>query len=262
LLAYAGLLAAINGFSDRLLGSFAGGGFYQALLGLGGISAIGWFAFYAIVVISTEAGRAEQTTRSDQLIAGATIILCFVPWNLVAALLLLPLGTYAAATAEPGSRTRRIGVIFLALTGPLLWGRILLAWFAPLLLGLDARLSAILAGTSVWGNVVQFVGVDRKFYVGPACSSLHNISLAILLWATLLQLLRLRFTVPLLIVALAGALAMALVNILRLAAIAKYPASFVYLHAGAGMELFAWGSLILAAAVIGGGILVASRAAD
>src|SRR5262249_21356026 len=161
-----------------------------------------------------EDGSEEKPRRSDWIVAITTICFCAVPWNIISALVLFPLGVYAVLSAEKGSRTRRIGVILLALTGPLVWGRILLAWFAPLFLGMDARLSALLAGTPVWGNVVQFVGVPERLYVAPGCSSLHNMSLAILLWATLLQLLRLEFTFRLLLVAASGAIAMAFVNIL------------------------------------------------
>jgi exosortase/archaeosortase family protein len=262
LFAFVGLLAALNGFSDRLLLELKTTGVAHALLDLGGISAVGWFAFCAVVSIACEDGLAQQPGRRDLAIAGLVALLCLIPWASASAIAVLVCGVYASLSAEAGSRSRRIGVILLAFTGPLLWGQILLAWFAPLILGLDARLAGMSAGVPVSGNVLQDVPILHGLYIAPGCSSLHNMSLAVLLWATLLQLFRLRSTPYLVGVGVTGAVAMALVNIVRIAAIVRYPANYTYLHSGTGAELFAWLSLVVAAVIIGGGILVASRARD
>jgi exosortase/archaeosortase family protein len=255
-------LAALNGFSDRLLFQVQQGGVARALLDLGGISAVGWFAFYALISIACEDSAAEPLQGRDLAVAGLTVLLCLIPWGAESAIAVLVSGSYAVASAPAGSRSRRVGAILLALTGPLLLGPILLAWFAPLILGLDAHLAAMLVGAPVSGNVIRNIGIIHSIYIAPGCSSLHNMSLAVLLWATLLQLFRMRLTPYLVAVGVTGALAMALVNIVRIAAVARYPASYTYLHSGTGAELFGWASLIAAAIIIGGGILVSPHPRD
>jgi len=55
---------------------------------------------------------------------------------------------------------------------------------------------------------------------------------------------------------LGAAFSMAVVNILRLASLARFPGNFDLLHTGWGGSLFGALSLIVAGAIIAGGILV------
>jgi exosortase/archaeosortase family protein len=154
---------------------------------------------------------------------------------------------------------RRIALILLALTGTLIWGRLLLEVIAPnLLLGLDTQLVAWLAGTQAEANSVGFVG-GGKFLVAPGCSSLHNMSLALLMWVTAVQLLDLPVTPRVLAGGLLALLAMLAVNAVRLCAMAWYPSHFDSLHTGVGATLFGWASLLLCGAMVAFGVSGGSR---
>jgi len=84
--------------------------------------------------------------------------------------------------------------ILLALTGTLIWGRLFLEVIAPTtLLRLDARFVSLLSGMPSEGNVVNFSG-GGPIPIAPGCSSLHNMSLAVLMWITAVKLLDLTMT--------------------------------------------------------------------
>lgn len=256
------MLAAINGFADRIAGALAAQDATHALLNLGGVSAVDWFAFFAIGSIAWENGPAEPLRRADIVVAAGMLVAALVPLTTTAAIAVLVGGGYAAASAAPGSRTRRMAFILLALTGPLVWGPLLLTLFAPLVLGTDARFAGWLAHVPTAGNMIHFASTSDAMVVAPGCSSVHNMSLAFVLWATLVQLLRIRATIRVTLVALAGAVVMAIVNVTRLAVMAHAQAHFDLLHKGVGSMAFSMLSLIAAFLVISVGLVLATRARD
>jgi amino acid transporter len=79
-------------------------------------------------------------------------------------------------------------------------------------------------------------------------------SLAVLLFVTLTQMLGLRYTARMVATGVAAALAMAAVNVLRLAALARFPQYFELLHTGWGGTLFGVLGFVAAGAIIFGGI--------
>lgn len=256
LFAVVGCVAAVNGFAGRIASSVHEQPLISALLDLGGVSAIVWFAIAALFALATEApaDRAARISRADAMVAGLTLALAFLPLNFAGALGLLLCGGYLALASPGGGTDRRIALIMLALTGPLIWGRFLLALVGPLLLQMDAGLAALLAGVPAEGNVVSLRGESGVLYVALGCSSVHNMSLAVLLFVAVTQLLRLDYTLPLLLTGVAAALAMAVVNVLRLATMARFPDYFDLIHTGWGGSAFGAASFVAAGAVIAWGV--------
>jgi hypothetical protein len=82
---------------------------------------------------------------------------------------------------------------------------------------------------------------------------LHILSLAVLFWASLGELLGQRLSLGSVAVCAAGVAAMLAGNWARLASIALYPANFTWLHDGDGAQIFAWSSLLFSSFVIGCG---------
>lgn len=250
--ALAGVLLALNGFGDTIVGNFRRLGLLDAFLALGGVSAIVWFALFALLSIGREPGTGV-CGRGDLSILVLACLAALVPSAWVAALGLLVMGAYLAATSGRGTRNARIALILLALTGPLLWGRLIMVAFSPALLTIDSHFVALLAGTEASGNTVTFAGEAGLFVVGIPCSSIHNISLAAVLWGSVVPLLKLRIDARLIGFGVAATLAMFLVNAFRLAAIALFPDRFDLLHLGAGAGAFGWAALIVAALIVGYG---------
>ena len=113
-------------------------------------------------------------------------------------------------------------------------------------------------GTKVDGNIFQAAGRGGRFIIGDLCSSVHNMSLAIVLWTTAAMLFDIRIDRRYLLVGVAMAGFMFALNIARLATIGLFPAYFTYWHFGTGAALFGWAGLIGAALLAGWGVASAA----
>jgi hypothetical protein len=245
----AGILCAVNGLAATILTTFESQGFAAAILGIAGVSVFIWFALYAVARIALDDAEMRPAARADFWLAAAAFGAALMPIDWTASFAVLALGLRLAWTGRAGSAERRTGIILLALTGTLIWGRVLLHLIMPSLLDMDAALVAAFADTHADGNLVAFSD-GSNFVLGPGCSSLHGMSLALLFWVSVGQLLNRRIGPKSLLICLAGIAAMLAGNLARLVAIARHPADFDYYHAGGGAQIFAWLSLILCTIVI------------
>jgi len=249
LFACAGVLAALNAQAGQIVNDLT---FQDSLVGLtnlAGVSGIIWFAMYAVLTI----GFSDETARagaSDRVLIGLAVALAMLPVAAASKISLELCAVYLLLTSSAGDASRRVGIILLGLTGPLVWGRVLLEAFAAPLLSLDAYLVGTVIGTPVHGNIVNFANSSHSFLIGTPCSSLHNVSMALVLWTTAAALFRVRFDRRYVGCGLAMATFMFALNIMRLSLIGLFPQSFTFLHDGAGSDLFSW------AALLGAGLLV------
>jgi hypothetical protein len=94
------------------------------------------------------------------------------------------LSFYILLFAKGNSKRRRAALLLLTLSVPMLWSPLLFAFFSKIFLEFDATLVGTLLGTHRAGNIVAFADGSGNMIVMPACSSLHNVSLALLAWAT------------------------------------------------------------------------------
>ncbi|HET9640565.1 MAG TPA: hypothetical protein VFP12_15305 [Allosphingosinicella sp.] len=240
-------IAALNAFAGLALSSIAVAGWAGAALNLFGVSAILWVALAAGVQLLRVAPEGGPVTRRDWAVAGVGLLAIFLPSATISSAVLTLFGLYAFATAAPGSPLRRAAIIFLAVTGATLWGRLVLAAFAHPLLDLDAFLVSRIAGVAQEGNLIAFADGSGTMAVAPGCSSLQGISLALVFWATVNQW----FEVPISRRSLAwlgaAVAATVAVNVLRIAALSHFPAHFDSIHGGLGWHVAAWTTMILVA---------------
>jgi len=254
--ACAGVLAALNAQADQIINALTWQQPLEALTTLGGIAAVIWIAMYAALKLGFEE-RHRRLERKDAPVLAVVIGLCLLPVSYAGQSGLLLCALYLLMTSR-GSE-KRIALILLSLTGPLIWGRILLQLFATPVLRLDAHIAAMVAGTHVQGNLVQFADTSRNFLIGAPCSSVHNMSLAVVLWTTAAALFDLRVDRGY-VAAGAGMVALMFgLNIVRLSSMALFPADFDWLHTGMGADLFGWAGLIGAAILAAWGVTGAAR---
>jgi hypothetical protein len=251
--AAAGVLAALNAQANQIIGGINFDLPLESLVTLGGISAIIWAAMAAAWKIGAEDGHALAGAR-DWAVLAIAALLSFIPLPFAAQAGLLLCGGYLLVTGAPRSAQRRAAFVLLALTGPLIWGRILLHAYEVPILSLDARIVGAAIGTEVDGNVVRFAGDGSEFLVGAGCSSVHNMSLAILLWTTAAMLFKIRIDRGYVMIGGTMVALMFVLNILRLSAIGLFHDHFELLHVGAGAALFGWTGLIGAALLAGLGV--------
>jgi exosortase/archaeosortase family protein len=213
------------------------------------VSAFVWFALYAVGRIALDDAARRPASGLDRTVAGLGLLAAFVPIDWAGSFAVLAIGLYLALTGAAGTAERRLAIVLLALTGTLIWGRVLIRLVAPSILDLDAAFVGMVSGTGASGNLIGFRG-GGHFILGPACSSVHNMSLAILFWGSLGQLLGQPVTRRSLLVCLAGVATMFAGNVVRLTLIALYPAAFDWLHDGGGAQIFSWSSLLFSSLVI------------
>lgn len=240
--ACAGILAALNSqasFFQRV----GIRGLTNAVLQLGGISVVVWFAMYAALAIGFESAADRLKARDLQVLA-LVVLLTIAPGSLGGSAALVITAVYLLLTTRPGQPARSVSYILIALTGPLMWGPALLAVLPQPLLAADAHIVAFLIRTPVDGNVVHFVTGGNEFVIAGGCSSIHNMSLALVLWTTAAVLFRLQVTARYLAVGIAMVGLMFVLNIARVAAIGLFPQDYEFLHTGAGGGLFAWAGFL------------------
>lgn len=248
------ILAALVGLSTRITASVSANGF-SSILDLFGVNAILWFALYAILTLGLEDEDREPVRKLDWWVAGAILLACMLPTQLPALGMLVLGSAYLLLTSQGCQGARGIGVIGLALTGPLLWGSLVLRVLGPELLGFDAMLGALLSGHEVSGNVISTPDGTGDVMIGPGCSAFKNVTLVFVLTATLTRLFDLRLDRRLAgWVALAVAVTM-LINGIRIASLTLYPQHFDYLHTGGGMVLFGYATLLAMALILGAAVM-------
>lgn len=248
------LIVVAATLATRIGAAIAHRGFATALTDLFGVSAIVWFASYALCAIARDGEDSEAWRRGDAAVLSVLVGAALLPIPVIAAAALFGGGLWLALRTRADTAARRIGLIALALSAHLFWGPIALKLLGTELLSLDAWIAATFAGGTADGNIFRQAGA-QAFTVGQGCSSLTNLSLAGVLTVTLVQLFDLRFDRSLVAAALLAMLGTIVVNGIRLATIARHPDLYDYLHSGAGMMLFGWASLLVTAAIVGTAVL-------
>ena len=244
------LIVIASALSTRIGAAVAHRGLVPSLFELFGVSAIVWFAAFAICAIARDDDGRSADHRGDAPVLAAMVGAALLPLPALGAAAVFGAGAWLALRSEPASGARRIGLVALALSAHLLWGPLILKLLGSELLAFDAQIAALFAGGNADGNIFGQAG-SQAFTVGQNCSSLTNLSLAGVLAVTLAQLFELRFDRRLVIATLLAMLGTIVVNGIRLATIARHPDLYDYLHSGAGMMLFGWASLLVTAAIVG-----------
>ncbi|MEO4001510.1 hypothetical protein [Mesorhizobium sp. CAU 1732] len=211
-----------------------------------GVSIVAWVAL-AVAFALVGRSPARPATRADLAVAGALFLLFLFPAAPASWLGLTLLGAYLALGETPGSSSRRGGIVLVALTVPMFWSRILMSTMSDLILTVDAILvSAILTADRV-GNTIAFADGWGYFWIAPECSSLANISLALLCWVIVTQTgapqrpVKFRYCI-------AAVLAVIAINVGRMALTGISRAHYELVHGALGNVVF---DVVTLAAMVG-----------
>jgi exosortase/archaeosortase family protein len=241
------LLASLNAFMGPAARALSDYGLAYALFELFGISAILWTALAAALALLRDAPPAPLR-RGDPWVALVALLAALLPAPPASAVALTLVGLYLAATASVPAE-RKAGLIAVAMTGPLLWGRLLLALFSGPMLAADTRLVALVTGAQRGGNLIGSADDGHGLAVAPGCSSWQGISLALLLWVTVNQWFGVRSGPRAFGILAAAVVATVAINVLRIAAMLTFPTHIEAIHHGWGWHLAMWSTLLLVAAI-------------
>lgn len=243
------LLGALNGFAGIAIRIVPEHGLQYAIFELFGISAIIWVALGASLALLWNDSDPAAPVAADRLVAYAIMPLIMAPVATAGALALTALTLYMIGTAKRGSAVRRAGIIGLTITGSLLWGRLLLAMFSRPMLDIDSWFVAKLVGAHQVGNTISFLDETGRIIVAPGCSSWQGMSLALVCWATVNQWYGVRLgwgPIGWCAAALGATLG---INVLRIAAMVRFPVYLEEIHTGYGAHVAMWTTLIAVCAL-------------
>lgn len=207
-------LGCASGLAARIIQSANRLGWGDAFFNTFEISAIVWVSCIAGVILVLQ----DRTVglRSQDLVLGAGFVfLNLLPVGALSWISITALSIYVIATTGNAS-SRRGALILLAVTVPMLWSRLLFQFFANLILQIDASLVALTLGTHRTGDMVQFADGSGLLVILPGCSSLANVSLAILCWVTVSQIVAHRASAYDFLWCLAACISVMTVNVTRI----------------------------------------------
>ncbi|WP_407180087.1 hypothetical protein [Bradyrhizobium sp. STM 3562] len=188
---FAGLfiIGCANGLAGKIVASADLRGWANAALGTFDISAIvlaSCIAGIGLVLRST----AGKIRAADLAVGAVLLLLVTLPVAALAWAAVTALSLYILIFANFDDSGRRGAVILLATTVPMLWSRMLFYLFAKPILMADASLVAWMLDTHRTGNMLEFADHSGTLVIFERCSSLANMSLALLCWVTVSQLTR------------------------------------------------------------------------
>jgi exosortase/archaeosortase family protein len=232
---FAGLfiLGFSNGIFERIAWKIANNSIENAILGTFGISVLVWVAcFIAVSLLLRQ--PPEPVTRNDLILGVAVTVAVLVPSAKASWIALTGLGLYGLRCFEAGTPARRAAFVILAVTVPMFWSRLAFAMLSDLILQADAILVSLIVGTERVGNTVGFADNSGYLLIEPACSSLADVSLAVLGWALFTQALIRRPSLKDVGWCLAACSAVIVINVTRIALIGLHREHFELLHGAAG----------------------------
>lgn len=230
------LVGFINGSFIRLVTGLRENLPLEILLNTFEISAIVWAS---IAVGSAYLFKPSQSTVSqrDAGLAIATSIAFLIPITALSWVALTVLSAYLIVTSPGDSYAKRGAWILFTVTVPMFWSRVIFSVFSEYILQFDAILASKLLGTERVGNTIAFADGSGYLWIAPGCSSLMNVSLAVLCGALFSQMWpRKRPLQSISLVAFAVA-AVVMINAVRLALLGAYPQYFEILHGSVGVTV-------------------------
>jgi hypothetical protein len=178
------ILGCVNGLSSRIVAAVHSLGWIDAVLSTFGISVIIWIASFAGIRLVLQE-KTDDIRSVDFVVATGLILLNALPFERLSWLAITILSIYILAFTNQFSARRRGAVILLATTVPMLWSPLLYRYFANFILEIDASLVGWLLGTRNTGNMIPFADHSGSLLITHWCSSLANVSLAVLAWVTI-----------------------------------------------------------------------------
>jgi hypothetical protein len=182
------VLASANGLCAAVVASINHSGWQDAAVNSFDVSAIVWISIIAGILLIKPQSPSNHISKVDLWLGiGCFVLICIPagPPSWVALTIL----SARFLMGEHSPAQRRGAIIVLATTVPMFWSRLCFQFFADTILSIDASLVSWLVGTARNGNMVEFVNGPGYLVIYPTCSSLANMSLAVLCWVALVQLL-------------------------------------------------------------------------
>jgi hypothetical protein len=247
LLAGLSIVAFFNGISERVLERLKANELVYLILNTFEISAIIWLGMFSGLIFLLRSPPAPAT-NADLAVAAFACVMFLIPIAPLSVIALTVIALYCIMTATHGSTAQRGGRILLAVTAPLLWVRAVFSIFSGPILKFDAYFVSALIGATPVGNAIPYPDGSGYLWIAPACSSVTNVSLAIVCWVIFTQSFYRPRRIYEHLWCLFACVAVIAINVTRLTFIALHPEQEYLFHGPVGAAIANWTTL---AAIIG-----------
>lgn len=247
------VLMISNALLPTIIISIENYGFLNGILNTFDISAVVW-AGIAIGVSQAWEIEADEFSLTEKGLVLFGLVACFLPLGPAtwAVLSFVALATYFT-TRDRGSVKAGSSWIFFAVSIPMFWSKQLFNMFSELMLSFDAFLVAGVTRTERTGNLVAMPGGNGYLEIHPLCSSISNLSTAVLCWMLFSRVNKLRFSYRNILWCLVACGAVVLINLIRISLIGYFPEHYGFIHGPTGRAIASWTTIgfVIYACVLG-----------
>lgn len=214
-------------------------GWVHAIFSTFDASALLWIGFFVALRFSWNA-TATECRSLDGLVAVGVILACLLPVGAAIWIVITVVSLYFILTSDNADPMHKGAWVFFAMSFPLFWGRRIFNLFTDYVLSMDAYLVSMVTQTQRTGNLVAMPGGEGFLQIAAACSSMSNVSLAVLCWTLFTQSNNVGWHPRNILWCLAACLSVIALNIGRIAVIGFFPHYYGFLHDGFGVTIFSW----------------------
>ncbi|MFN3764063.1 MAG: hypothetical protein ACK4R3_00690 [Aliihoeflea sp.] len=239
----------LNGVSEKVLNALDSQGMALAIFGTFGISAIVWIAAFMGIRLLLDTYAGPPASRTDLAVATVASTAILAPVPSLSWLAISGMAAHLLFTSRSPGPTRRAAAILLAMTIPVFWSRLLFAAGGNELLVADALIVGMLVGTGSEGNTVALADGSGWLFIAAGCSSITNVSIAILCSVLFVTSSAEGWTLRSMVVAGLACVATVLINVMRIALIGRDPSLYPIVHGQIGDTLTGWLTLIVIAMI-------------
>lgn len=232
------LLGFANVLVDKASRSVASVGWATATGEMFQISAIVFAAIAVSLVLVGRVAESTPATTADTAIALLVLLCTLHPIGALSRVGVASAALYLLWSSSRGSPEWRAGAIAASTGAYFIIAPVMLMLFAREIASIDAWLVATATGLERHGDLVAMRDQAGWLQIFHPCSSIHGISLSIVLAVTYSQWLGIDDWRHVIGVGAVAAITTAAFNIARLATLAEWPAHFEFFHTGWGATAF------------------------
>lgn len=237
-----------NALMPNIVNGIAADGIVFATLNTFEISAVVWLAVFVTVKYAL-LGEKRPITLLDRGLAIAFIFSCLLPIGPVMWLLLTAFALKLITGSKRDDFLHRAGWVCFALTVPMFWSKRLFNMFSEFFLAIDAELVSSITQTERISNLVPIPGGTGYLQIAAPCSSMANVSLALLCWILFTQTGGVRWKPRNVLWCGLACLSVVAVNVTRISLIGFYPNQYELLHGPIGSTVVSWTTVLVVLAV-------------
>lgn len=214
-------------------------GLVFSLLNTFEISAIVWGAI-AVGAHYALCAESKPIDRYDRAIVVVSLLPALLPFGPLSWVLLSALALTVILRESEQDPLRRAGWIFFAISVPMFWSKRLFNIFANFFLSIDAAFVSSITQTERISNLVAIPNGHGYLEIAPRCSSMANVSLALLCWILFTQTSGLRWRPRNILWCAAACGSVVLINVTRISLIGFFPAKYDLIHGAVGSTVTSW----------------------